>query len=178
MLMLDLCCGLKGASAAMRDRGWQVITLDIAPEFEPDIVADIRDWSWQGPRPDLVWASPPCEEFSRESMPWSRTGKTPDLSLVKACKRIINECAPTWWVIENTRGASSWLLPLLGPPAQIIFPYYLWGHFPILPRVRGTRKKESLPSTKAAERARIPYSLSMALAMAIELQTRLPLEVA
>lgn len=53
LLMLDLCCGLKGASAAMRDRGWEVV---------------------RGRRPDLVWASPPCTEFSRESMPWTKTG--------------------------------------------------------------------------------------------------------
>ncbi|GAI29454.1 unnamed protein product, partial [marine sediment metagenome] len=69
MLMVDLCCGLKGASKAMTERGWTVITLDISPDFEPDIVADVRGWSYQGETPDLVWASPPCNEFSREFMP-------------------------------------------------------------------------------------------------------------
>ena len=35
MLMLDLCCGLGGASRAMRERGWEVVTVDIVPEFNP-----------------------------------------------------------------------------------------------------------------------------------------------
>lgn len=32
-LMLDLCAGLGGASAAMRERGWRVITLDADPAY-------------------------------------------------------------------------------------------------------------------------------------------------
>lgn len=31
----------------MRDRGWDVTTLDSNPEFEPDIVADIRGFVWR-----------------------------------------------------------------------------------------------------------------------------------
>lgn len=71
MLMLDLCCGLGGASKAMKERGWDVITVDIDPEFNPTIVADLRTFHYSGPRPDLVWASPPCTEFSKYSMPES-----------------------------------------------------------------------------------------------------------
>lgn len=105
MLMLDLCCGLKGASAAMRNRHWTIVTVDIDPLFTPDVVADVRSWSWTGQSPDLIWASPPCDEFSREFMPWSQTGKTPDLSVIEGCKRIIRESNPRYWIIENTRGA-------------------------------------------------------------------------
>ena len=60
MLMLDLCCGLGGASRAMQERGWDVIRVDINPEFSPDIVADITTFHYTGPQPDLVWASPPA----------------------------------------------------------------------------------------------------------------------
>jgi len=169
MLMLDLCCGLKGASEAMRRRGWKVITVDIDPSFSPDIIADVRSWSWQGLRPDLVWASPPCAEFSREFFPWTRTGKSPDLSIVEGCLRIIRECNPRYWIIENTRGGARFLNPLLGKPAVIIYPYYLWGHFPALPDGKLTfQHKELLPSAAKAERARIPYKLSLRVALAIE----------
>lgn len=165
LLMLDLCCGRKGASAAMRDRGWALVTVDIDSKFEPDIVADVRSWSWWGRRPDLVWASPPCDEFSREFMPWSRTGKAPDLSIVEGCQRIIRECNPRYWIIENTRGA----VPYLGKPASVLNPYYLWGFFPwLLKGKHEYRHKELLPSTAKAERARIPYELSAMIAMAIE----------
>lgn len=172
MLMLDLGSGLGGASQAMKERGWKVVTVDIEPDFSPDVIADLREWSWTGPRPDLVWCSPPCTEFARESMPWSRTGNRPDMSIVNACKRIVAECNPRYWVIENVRGA----VPHIGKPSAIVGPFFLWGVFPPLGRIAITwRKKESFGSKQRAERARIPYSLSLTLALAIERQMELPL---
>lgn len=170
MLMLDLCCGLKGASQAMRARGWRVITLDIDERFQPDIVADLREWEYEGPQPDLIWISPPCTEFSRESMPWCRTGRAPDLSIVQAAKRIVQTVQPRAWVLENVRGAQAYL----GPAREIHGPFYLWGSFPALGRPRlNLRKKESYSSTQEAERAKVPYALSEALAIAIEGQQML-----
>ena len=171
MLMLDLCSGLGGAFAAMRDRGWSVVTVDIDPQFEPDIVADVRDWMWDGRCPDLIWASPPCVEFSREFMPWSKTGKRPDMSIVLACKRIIDEVSPRFWVIENVKGAVYWFKPILGRPRTIIGPFYLWGFFPDPGRIKlRYRHKESRSSQARAERAKIPYVISYNLAVAIESQ--------
>ena len=132
LLMLDLFSGLGGASQAMKNRGWHVITVDINPDFQPDIVADVRDWHWHGQRPDLLWASPPCNEFAREFMPWSSTGRDPDRSLVQATLRIVAEAWPRYWILENVRGAVSWIYPLLGSPRTIIGAFYLWGFFPPL----------------------------------------------
>ena len=50
MLMLDLCCGLKGASQAMKSAGWSVLTVDIDERFAPDVVADLMTWRYDGPR--------------------------------------------------------------------------------------------------------------------------------
>lgn len=166
MLMLDLCCGLKGASQAMRDRGWQVVTLDIDPQFNPDIVADLREWSWHGDCPDLIWISPPCTEFARESMPWCKTGNQPDLSIVNAAQRLVQEIGGLW-VIENVRGAQ----PYLGPAQQIHGPFYLWTNLPPIGKpIRSFRKKESYSGSAKAERAKIPYCLSLAIALTIEQQ--------
>ena len=168
--MIDLCAGLKGVSAAMRERGWKVISVDIKPEFEPDIVADVRNWYYEGPRPDLIWASPPCDEFSREFFIWSRTGKAPDLSIYLACRRIINEANPRFWVIENVRGA----VPYFGKYSTVYYPYYLWGFFPPLPKIRlDFPHKERLNSSEKAKRAMIPYELSFLIASAIEKQPAL-----
>lgn len=167
MLMLDLCCGLKGASQAMTDRGWAVVTVDIDPSFDPDIVADLITWSWYGDRPDLIWISPPCTEFARESMPWCRTGLQPDMAIVNAGLRIAKEAQPSAWVLENVRGAQTYL----GPAREIHGPFYLWGNFPPLGKpIRRMRKKESYSSTQKAERAKVPYALSEALAIAVESQ--------
>ena len=170
MMILDLCAGLGGASQAMKERGWGVVTVDIDPSFNTDIVADITTWSWQGERPDLIWASPPCNEFAREFMPWCKTGKMPGMKLINACKRIIEECNPRYWVIENVRGA----VPYLGKPRAIVGPFFLWGFFPPLPDfVLDYRKKESMSSSRSwkAERAKIPYRLSLEMALTIERQS-------
>lgn len=165
MLMLDLFSGTGGASAPMRKRGWDVVRVDNGLTFTPDtITADVSAWSWKGlPAPDLLWASPPCTEFARESMPWCRTGKQPDLSLLLATIRIISEARPRWWVIENVRGAQ----PYLGRAPRRYGPVYLWGWFPDF-RVDIKPWKEKLSSTDDAGRGRIPFELGDALAEACE----------
>jgi len=170
-LMIDLCSGLGGASQVMKERSWQVITLDFDSSFNPDIVADIRTWSWCGERPDLIWASPPCDEFAREFMPWSKTGKNPDLSIIEACVRIIREANPRYWVIENVQGAVKYFKPILGDPAAIFKPFFFWGYFPDLGKLKFEyRNKESYSSKRKAERAKIPYEISLAFALVVEQQ--------
>jgi hypothetical protein len=168
MLMLDLFSGLGGASAAMVDRGWKVITVDNDPRFGSTIVADIREWSYFGEKPDLIWASPPCVEFSREIMPWCKTGKKPSMKLANAAKRIIKESNPRYWIIENVRAAVKYF----GKSKRSVGPYFLWGYFPELGYIERNnwRSKESFTSTSKEERAKIPYELSLAVAIAIERQ--------
>jgi len=179
MMVLDLCAGLKGASQAMKERGWQVVTLDYDPRFGCDFTADVREWHYPAylPRPDLIWASPPCDEFAREFMPWSKTGKVPDMSIVMACKRIIDEVQPRYWVIENVKGAISHFRPHLGNYRFHVGAFYLWGFFPVPGKVSqsGWRKKESFSSSAPAERAVIPPSLSRAIAIGCESQVALHL---
>lgn len=166
-LMLDLCCGLKGASAAMRERGWEIITVDIDPKYNPTYVADVRDWAWTGPRPDLVWASPPCTEFSRESMPWTRKGITPDMSIVEACVKIARESDARFWLLENTRGAIKWLRPMLGEPRYRMAPQFLWGVPPVGFQPCWVKLPKKRHGT-AELRAMVPWHISLALARAVE----------
>jgi len=168
MLMVDLCSGLGGASQAMKDRGWQVTTVDNDPRFKPDIIADVRTFTWNGERPTLIWASPPCHEFTRAFLPWIKSETVPDMSIVQAVCRIIYEANPVYWVIENVRGAQKYFGPVLGEPAYILSGvYFLWGHFPDL-SLYGTYFK--IWHRDKALRAKIPYELSNALATAIEEQ--------
>lgn len=155
----------------MKERGWQVITLDYDPRFECDITADVREWHYptELPRPDFVWASPPCDEFARESMPWSKTGKTPDMSIVLACKRIIEEAQPKYYVIENVRGAINYFRPHFGNYRYHVGAFYLWGFFPVPGQIKNNwKKKESYGSKQRAERAVIPAPLSRAIAIQAE----------
>jgi hypothetical protein len=63
--MLDLFSGLCGASQAMIDNGWKVILVD--KEYNG---LDVCLFS-TNEEIDLFWASPPCDEFSKMSMPWT-----------------------------------------------------------------------------------------------------------
>lgn len=175
--MLDLFAGLGGASAAMRARGWEVVRVELDPAFGPEIVADLG--GWRAPRAlrgvDLLWASPPCTEFSREAMPWCRTGRPPSLELVRATLRIVEAVRPRFWCLENVRGAIPHLRPLLGPPIASSGPVFLWGRLPAgltLPRV--APYKERLSSRRRAERSQIPYPISEAVALAVEGAARRP----
>jgi len=170
-LMLDLCAGLGGASAAFVAAGWDVVTLDFDSRFGCTITDDLAKWSWSGRQVDFIWASPPCTEFSRESMPWCRTGVAPDMTLVRAVYRVVAECLPRLgWVLENVRGA----VPFLGSPRAIVGPFYLWGDFPSPGRpVFRMKHKQSYSSRNAAERAKIPYALSAAVELAVSSQSRI-----
>lgn len=182
--MVDLGAGLKGASQVMKARGWEVITLDIDPRFNCTITADVLTWNpldiWKytnARQIDLLWFSMPCDEFSREFMPWSKTGKVPDMSLVLACLKIRDILQPKNWVCENVKGAIKYFKPFLGNYRAHAGPFYLWGWFAPLGKVdmRTFRKKESYSSSAPAERAAIPYALSYSMAVAIESQVALPL---
>lgn len=106
---------------------------------------------------DLIVASPPCEEFSRWTMPWTRAKNPPypNVELVAAARRIAKE-ADLPLVLENVRGAQ----PFIGQARAHYGPFYLWGDVPaILPPFAGFRKKESYGSKERSRRAEIPVCL-------------------
>ena len=168
-LGIDICCGLKGASQAWHDLGWEVITLDIEPRFNADITADVRTWSYSGRTPLLMWFSPPCDEYARESMPWSRTGTKPDISIYNACRRIITESQPKFWVIENVRGAQ----PYFGDSTINYGAFHLWTNIPLAKFQVTYKKKESYGSKQRAQRAKVPYKISRTIAEAAQMTHQL-----
>jgi len=172
MKVLDLFSGLGGFSQAFKDRGHEVITVDINPAFKPTICTDIlkMDISVLGDGYDVILAAPPCTEFSRESMPWSKTGNEPDLSLVFKTIKIINRLKPRWWVVENVRGAIRYFDAIFGSHKRIGGRYF-WGRFPLfyVPHDVAYGKEKLPPSPdRAAIRSKIEYEISLSLCKAIE----------
>lgn len=117
MKILDLYAGLRGWSDPFKQRGHEVLTLDIDPQFEADYRMSILDFDpsmlpW---RPDVILASPPCEAFSVASIGTHWTGghrayepRTPHaeqskLYVLKTLE-LIGQMAPKVAVIENPRG--------------------------------------------------------------------------
>jgi hypothetical protein len=99
-------------------------------------------------------------------MPWSRTGKSPSLELVDAVDRIVRECDPCFWVIENVKGATRYLRPRYGNPL-CLGPVRLFGNFPRF-HCRVPYWKERLSSRRVIERATMPWQIGEALRRAIE----------
>ena len=170
--MLDLFAGRGGASRAMVDRGWDVTRVELDERFP----AEHRDIRTYHPTPgafDLVWASPPCTEFTKTDLPWSRaTAPAPSMDLLHEALRVIREAMPRWWVIENVRGAQPWFLPVLGRSFIRCGPVYLWGAppFALWPRVGPYKEAIGGGKSRAALRSQIPYEVSRALAVACELE--------
>ena len=198
MKVLDLFSGLYGFSQAFKDRGHDVIGIDLKTKFKPTICQDIfsiDDSFISRIKPDVILASPPCEKFSVAAIGknWNKQGNPlPDtiksIQLVKHTLNLIYNYNPAVWVLENPRGM---LRTTIGKPAYTITlcqygdfrmkPTDLWGKLPPGFRARkcmnGDRCHVRTPRhahlgtqgiKSVAERARMPYGLSLELCLASE----------
>ncbi len=187
MKMIDLFSGLGGASEAFVKAGWEVMRC----ENNPNLLGVPNTWEWDltneveidslihmpyWDNADLIWASPPCLDFSfgynSPPMKAKREGIDfePDMRPLRAAIKIIKEKKPKYWVIENVSGASKIFSKELGvnAPRQIFAStYYLWGNFPYLSdRLQFTKpNKPDIPPgpLRSNLRALIPYELSQEL---------------
>lgn len=164
MLMIDFFSGLKGGSQYAKELGWEIITVDISIQYEPDILIDIKSdnlftelENYLGDSsPDFCWFSPPCTEFTKDFQPWHESNI--DLSLFKRCFDIVLELRPKFWVIENVIGAQKYF----GRALFHLGPFYFWGW---IPRIESSSnhyfKSKLFPSEdRASLRAKIPYEVS------------------
>jgi len=181
MRVLDLCTEFGSETAAFRDRGHEVETLGIVGDVT--YIQDVRTFH-PDKKYDFITAHPDCKEFSKAN--W-RAGKCKDrkldLSIVEACFRIIQEAKPRFWMIENPQGC---LRHFIGRPQYCIrygdFGHYcqkptdLWGVLPFfqatqinkVPKAKNNITAYSNGTSRADERALIPYALSLEICKAIE----------
>lgn len=107
--------------------GHETFTSDFDPTFNTDYTVDVMkfDTNKMPFRPDVIWASPPCETFSVASLGHHWTGgkgayipKTQacidGIERVKKTIEIIDEINPTYFIIENPRGVLRKMLFMQG----------------------------------------------------------------
>ena len=195
---LDLFAGLGGASEAfVQDLdNWNVLRIDnnlLLQDVPHMVIGCVNHLANNIFRPnnidrkiDVVWASPPCTEFSNGyNSPKSIASRTdqgldayePDMTLLKSTMRIIEIVKPKYWIIENVVGSIRYFAEYLGEPRQIIGPYVLWGNFPYLdiePGQVATKASKDVHSSnplRANIKAKVDLSISVALKKSIECQT-------
>lgn len=164
-LAYDFCCGRGGWTKGLLAAGWDVIGFDIV-RFDcytaPLILADLRKVKLlRDSRLRLIVASPPCEEFSRHSMPWTRAKNPPppDKSIWLACEAHAKNIGVPY-ILENVRGAQKFM----GKSTASFGPFHLWGNVPpLLPPPVNLKPKESFGSKQRSERAEIPFTLAKAI---------------
>ena len=117
MKTVELFSGTKSFSKVADDLGHDTFTIDNDPIGNPDLCRNILDVEIDDIpfKPDIIWASPPCQTFSVASIGHHWTfGKKGHVPKSEACKiglnlleqtiQIITESNPKYWIIENPRG--------------------------------------------------------------------------
>jgi hypothetical protein len=179
MIIWDLCSGLGGWTQAFDRHVYRFDNADIVQHIPGTFQEDVRHWNtWidKYPKPDIIVASPPCLEFSNAYSAPRPTARRegidfePDMSILRACKQIIDYHNPKWWIIENVAGATKDFSKELNmKPRQIIGPFFLWGYFPYLPidnefsHSKAHNDTHSGDPLRANKRAKIPLEVSQAL---------------
>ena len=101
MKLLELFSGTKSVGRVAEQLGYNVISLD--RDLDADIKCDILDWDYkQFPVGyfDVIWASPPCTEYSTCKTTGVRNIALAN-SIVNRTLEIIDYYKPTYWIIEN-----------------------------------------------------------------------------
>ncbi len=196
MKVLDLFSGLGGWSKAFKERDHSVITCDIAPAFKPDWVRDVMAVEPEEVKGfDLILASPPCECFSvmRIGKNWTPDNRPRNEKARKALELALytfNLASNNNYVIENPRAKLRRLAPM--PPTATIWycqygerrakPTDIWTNPPLKfrppchngakdhdPAPRGCNRGGTMDKdTSPAERAMIPYQLSLEVCLQVE----------
>lgn len=75
--LLELFSGTGSVGRSFREKGWEVVSVDLDPKSGANLITDVGTWYFQAAHPpgffDCVWASPPCTHYSSART----TAKTP-----------------------------------------------------------------------------------------------------
>jgi len=197
-VIIDLFCGLGGASEAFLGTDWKVIRIDNNKDLLDHVkgmwLLDMMDVKNvfevihahlydRGVERLVVWASPPCTEFSMKNP--NRDPEDWDLSLLANTVWLIDALEErynlTEYLIENVKGAIAPFNDQLGPYRQRIGPFFLWGKFVPIACIDSDTHRHKKPFNKTNSRthlrsnihAKIPYALSESLRESLDRQLSL-----
>ena len=134
MKVLELFAGSRSIGKAAESLGYEVYSSDINEFQGIDYPIDILDFDTSKVpfKPDIIWASPPCQKFSVASFSthWfpNRVPKNENtvkaMDMVKKTVKIIEELNPKYFYIENPRAMLRKLNLIPYPYATVTYCQY------------------------------------------------------
>ena len=106
MRVLELFSGTGSVGKELKRvcKGAEIVSLDIHPKYNPTHATDILRWDYKqlySPGHfDVIWASPPCTEYSVAKTVGERDLELAD-RIVKRALAIIRHLRPKYWFVEN-----------------------------------------------------------------------------
>lgn len=105
LIILELFSGTGSFTKEATKRGHYTFDVDMNPRFNPDWATDIdnlniTDLPIEFQTPDVVWASPPCTQYSHAK----RTGVRDLVGANKTVRKtllLIHQLNPKIWILEN-----------------------------------------------------------------------------
>jgi len=150
--VLDLWCGTASGTKPWSDKGYEIITVDNDPKYNPTICKDIlevtvEELAEHGPFA-FIWASPECRVYSvanlraghfEKGVAITRAAKDQNARVRHTLYLIENLDSP-YWVLENPRGMLR-KQKMMNPYPRVTVSYCqygdtrqkptdLWGRFP------------------------------------------------
>ena len=98
-LVLSLFSGVGLLDKAFRDAGFCVVSAG-----DLIIGQDIRDFTGIKNRFDGVIGGSPCQDFSKANRDRPALKDSYGFEMIKEYERIVKECDPTWYLLENVSG--------------------------------------------------------------------------
>ena len=120
MRLLELFSGTGSVGDVAKARGWDVVSLDMDPKTNADIKCNIMDFDYktlQAGQLDMIWASPPCTEYSIAKTIGTRKIEASN-EVVQRTLDIIRHFEPDYYCMENPQTGQ-----LKNQPMMIDVPY-------------------------------------------------------
>lgn len=169
MTSIEIFSGSSSVTAEFLKRGWCAYSFDISFNSKAQIIGDARNLPLKKIPIDFMWLSPPCNEFTREFLPWSRTSIEPSTELFKASLDLINIYQPRLWLIENSKGGDHFIGRSFSKANVTVNSWHFWTNVPnIMKFKRKYLNKKTRTIKDPIERGKIPKPLIVHIANQVE----------
>ena len=105
--VLELFSGTGSVGNEFVLHGFEVVSVDVDPKCEPTHTVDVLEWDYKSAYPprwfDIIFASPPCDQFSHAKTRGKKRDMTKSDLMVQRVLEMVAYFKPEKWFLENPR---------------------------------------------------------------------------